>query len=283
MVEKIHYYNDHKIYYKISGKGETVLLIHGFGETGDIWKDIAFKLSVCFKVIIPDLPGSGQSELYLPEQKRNDEENFVSMEDYARVMKSILDAENNADSKTENTNRKISIIGHSMGGYIALSFSEFFPDLLNKLGLFHSSAFKDDENKIIVRKKSIEFIKKNGNYAFLRKSIPDLFSLASRTSYMKSINDLIEKGTNFSELALIQYQYAMMKRKDHSDHIKQMKIPVLFIIGEDDNAIPLGISLQQCHFPLISQIRVLKNAGHMGMIEDQDKCSGALMEFLTHL
>ncbi len=56
-------FNGSKIFYRITGNGNPVVLIHGFGEDGDIWqKQIEF-LKYHFLLIIPDLPGSGKSEL----------------------------------------------------------------------------------------------------------------------------------------------------------------------------------------------------------------------------
>ena len=62
----------------------------------------------------------------------------------------------------------ILLIGHSMGGYITLAFAEKYPELLNSFGLFHSSAYADDEQKIEIRKKGIEFITNNGAEALFK-------------------------------------------------------------------------------------------------------------------
>ncbi len=54
-------YSDSTVFYRASGQGKTVVLLHGFGEDGNIWNDLAAKLEDNFKVVIPDLPGSGKS------------------------------------------------------------------------------------------------------------------------------------------------------------------------------------------------------------------------------
>ena len=66
------------------GTGQPVMLVHGFGEDGNIWNGLVEYLEG-FKWIIPDIPGSGQSEML-------DGEN-ISIEDYADVIKAILDLE----------------------------------------------------------------------------------------------------------------------------------------------------------------------------------------------
>src|SRR5688572_13418725 len=96
-----------KIFYRVFGNGKPVLLVHGFGETGEVWKNQIDWLGNKFKLIVPDLPGSGQSDLI----------DDMSMEGMAESLKTILDTENYGGPK-------VSIIGHSMGGYIALAFAE---------------------------------------------------------------------------------------------------------------------------------------------------------------
>ena len=80
-------YNKSKIYFRREGYGKPVLLIHGFGEDGSVWQNQVDALKDKYLLIIPDLPGSGQSEIL-------DGNNFEienGIEIYARVIKFILD------------------------------------------------------------------------------------------------------------------------------------------------------------------------------------------------
>ena len=61
------------------------------------------------------------------------------------------------------------MIGHSMGGYITLAFAEKYPEMLRAFGLFHSSAFADDEEKKETRRKAIKSIRENGPAAFFNR------------------------------------------------------------------------------------------------------------------
>jgi pimeloyl-ACP methyl ester carboxylesterase len=263
-------YKNKSIHYRVLGKGMPVVLIHGFGEDGNIWNKLIKGLQNNFCFIIPDIPGSGKSELL-------DGDN-VSIDDYAEVIKAVLD---NEFTKVPNLRdlEKAVIIGHSMGGYIALAFAEKYPQLLNGLGLFHSSAFADDEEKAQTRYKAIDFIKANGSYAFLKTSIPNLFA---DKQHLKEMEILIEEGKKFNPEALIQYHQAMINRPDRTGVLKNFEKPVLFIIGEKDNAIPLQTSLQQCHLPAIAYANILE-IGHMGMIEDTKKCKDILLSFLQNI
>src|SRR5690606_2035738 len=133
------------IFYRKEGEGNPVMLVHGFGEDGTIWKHQVEKLKNHFLLIIPDLPGSGKSELL---------DGDCTIEDYAEVIRTIADTELLSNDQYQT----FSLIGHSMGGYISLAFAKKYSHLLNSFGLFHSSAFADNGEKISAREKVIDFI-----------------------------------------------------------------------------------------------------------------------------
>lgn len=299
-------YQNKKIFYRIIGNGKPVVLIHGFGEDGEIWKNQIEFLKNKFQLIIPDLPGSGQSEMI----------DDMSIEGMAEVIKTILDTEaplhpqqvsgGTLDSDTSNKqhNFKIpesqnpplegreafpsggggaSIIGHSMGGYILLAFLEKYSGHVAAFGLFHSSAYADSEEKKATRRKGIEFIKQHGAFEFLKTATPNLFSPNSKEQIPNSIEEIINWGHNFSPAALVSYYEAMMQRPDRTELLQKAAVPVLFIMGKYDNAIPLEDGLQQCHLPEKSYIYVLRNSGHMGMLEEKNKCNEILEKFLLEI
>jgi pimeloyl-ACP methyl ester carboxylesterase len=259
-----------KINYQVHGNGRPVMLIHGFGEMGTIWKNQVEYLENKFRLIIPDLPGSGMSEM-IPD---------MSMEGMAEVIKKIIDQER-VDIENDTHSKGLVMIGHSMGGYITLAFLEKYEKEVAAFALFHSSAFADSEEKIATRKKGIAFINEHGAYEFLKTATPNLFAPDSKAKLSKTIDELIEEGHNFSPKALVSYYESMIKRPDRTGILKNSNLPVLFIMGKYDNAIPLDDSLKQAHLPGKAVINILHDSGHMGMLEEKDKSNRLLEEFLN--
>ena len=245
------------------------MLLHGFAEDGTIWDHQVNKLKDDFFVIVPDLAGSGSSELL---------EGQIFMEDYADVIKTIADAE-----LTKKKQEQFTLIGHSMGGYITLAFAQKYPELLNAFGLFHSTAYADDDAKKKIRIKGIEFIKNNGAGLFLKNTTANLFSEKTKKSKPWLVEDLINSSKYFTSEALIQYYKAMIERPNRTKVLKSFEKPILFVIGKNDNAVSLKTSLEQCHLPSISYIKILQNSGHMGMWEEKKEANAFLIEFLRQV
>ena len=270
MTEKKITFQDSTIFYRTVGEGKTVVLIHGFGEDSDIWDYQVNFLKNHFHIILPDIPGSGRSEM-VPD---------ANIETYAEIINAIL--ENERASACLPETERITIIGHSMGGYITLAFAEEYPEQLNSFGLFHSTAFADSEEKKQIRTKAIDFINEKGSHVFLKTSTLGLFTNSFAEQHPERINELIEKGKRFSAEVLVQYYEAMIARPDRTNILKTFSKPILFIIGEHDMAIPLESSLQQCYLPIQSHVTLLEKSAHMGMWEETEKCNQVLLDFLQN-
>ena len=243
MITKHIFWKGHRIFYNLTGNGSPVVLIHGFGEDGTIWNNQSAVLFQHHQLIIPDLPGSGRSD-FIPN---------ADIETYSDIIVELV--------KQESGSTPITLIGHSMGGYIALAFAEKNPSMLNGFGLVHSTAFADSEDKKQARLKSIDFIKNNGAAAFLETAIPGLFAPDFVQQHADQVMTLVEKGKHFTADSLVQYYEAMMSRPDRIEVLKNFDKPILFIIGGKDNAIPLESSLKQCHLPKQAHIDILPDCG----------------------
>ncbi len=273
MEEKTLSYDGCSIFYRVYGKGKPLMLVHGFAEDGDIWKEQVEYLEDKCRLIVPDLPGSGKS----------DPVHDMSMEGMADVLKAVLDhaiPEVAPSIPPKGGSGGVTIIGHSMGGYILLAFADKYGPLLQAMGLFHSSAYADSEEKKANRRKGIGFIKEHGAGEFLKTMIPNLFSDHSKERIPGVIAELIDRGNNFAPSALVSYYDAMMQRPDRTAVLKKTAVPVMFIMGKYDNAVPMTDSLEQCHLPGIAYIHVLQESGHMGMREEAEKSNRILEKFL---
>jgi pimeloyl-ACP methyl ester carboxylesterase len=265
-------YNSSIINYQVIGTGKPILLIHGFGEDGNIWQNQIEYLKENYQIIIPHLPGSGSSDII----------EDMSIQGMAECIKEVI---TNAMPKFPHILSLVEgqgaegvlVLGHSMGGYITLALIEKYPTLFKSFGLIHSTAFADNEEKKTARLKSIEFINQHGAYEFLKSTTPNLFF----DKQHPHINTLIEQSKNFTSQALIAYYHAMINRPDRTHILKTFTKPILFIIGEHDMAIPFAQSMQQCHLPQQSHVHILRNTAHMGMWEEEEKTNQIIQSFLT--
>ena len=263
-MDKEFLYQNKKIFYRLIGGGSPVFLVHGFGEDGEVWEDQVNFLKNSFQLIVPDLPGCGQSQLI----------DTMTMEGMAETIHAILHQEN-IDTCT--------VIGHSMGGYIALAFAEKYWNHLHALGLFHSSAYADSEEKKVARRKGIDFINGHGAFEFLQTTTPGLFSSLTTNERPELITRFLHRLSNFSPTTLVSCYESMMQRPDRTGLLRKITIPVLFIMGEYDNAVPLQDGLRQCHLPEKSYIHILHQSAHMGMLEEAETSNRILEKFLDSI
>ncbi|MFA5782798.1 MAG: alpha/beta hydrolase [Bacteroidales bacterium] len=254
-------YNSVNIHYKTEGKGDALVLLHGFTESLEIWDDFSAELSLFFKVICVDLPGHGSSDCIGESH---------TMELMADVVKTVLDEENM---------KECVMIGHSMGGYIALAFAEKHPAYMKGLGLFHSSALPDTPEGKANRTRAIEVIEKN-HTEFVMNFIPDLFAPANRKPLEKEINVLVEKAQTMSKQAIIAAQRGMMERRDMQYVLKNADYPVLFIAGKQDTRVPYNKVLEQIVLPKDTTALLLHDIAHMGYLEARDKTIYAVKCFV---
>lgn len=254
-------YQNKKLSYRVKGKGEAIVLLHGFGEDGAIWKN-QFDAFEGFCLMVPDLPGSGGSELI----------EDMSMEGMAASILAILNAE---------TISHCILIGHSMGGYVTLAFVEKYEAMVKGFGLFHSSAYADSEEKKETRRKGISFINKNGAAAFLRTSTPNLYSPATKKNKDMLIEAHLQTAANFSDAALINYYEAMINRPDRTSVLKNSRVPVLCVLGREDTAVPLKDGLKQSALPSQAHVFILENSGHMGMVEEPRVATECVTSFVS--
>lgn len=251
--------------YVEKGQGPVIVFIHGFCESKLLWSDFVDFISPSARVVTLDLPGFGDTPL---DQKE------VTMEYYADKVHQLLQSLNIS---------KCCIVGHSLGGYVALAFAEIYEQMLNGLVLFHSSVYEDAPEKKENRNKTIDFVRKNGTLPFVSTLIPSLFYSPNK----ERLKDLVDLTTSIASRTLpegiIAASEAMRDRKDRADLVQRLSIPVLFIIGKEDAAVPIEKSLQQCHLAKNSIAYFLGETGHMGMFEKREETQQMVKAFVNML
>jgi pimeloyl-ACP methyl ester carboxylesterase len=173
------------------------------------------------------------------------------------------------------------IVGHSMGGYIGLSFADYYVNHVEGLLLFHSTTYEDNEAKKTSRMKVAEFIQEWGVSKYLEIATPNLFGDAFKKTNPGIIQNVIDSGSGISQEAMIQFVFAMRNRKAMTHLLQQHKIPVWMIVGDADLAVPIQDSLEQIKLLPSSNSLVLNNVGHMGMLEATDLVNQFIKKMLV--
>ena len=287
-MQKNFIYHDAIISYRVEGKGQPVVLVHGFAEDSHIWDQQVLFLKEHCLLIMPDLPGSGKSSILGPKSEVSQPEffrennstpgsgpqtpNYISIEDYADCIHALLQEEEISSC---------TMLGHSMGGYITLAFAEKFPSLLNGFGLIHSTARADSKEKKENRERGIRLMTQYGAHSFLKTTIPNLFGAVFKREQYAKVDLLINAAAHFTKEALQQYYRAMILRPDRTAVLQSNPLPVLFVIGTEDMAVPLEEILQQTPLPDKSYIHVLQDVGHMSMWEAPEQLNQYILAFIN--
>jgi pimeloyl-ACP methyl ester carboxylesterase len=246
--------------YRIKGKGKTVMLVHGFMEEGSLWKKLMKTMEGEYQFIVPDLPGFGQSEMI----------SAVSMEEYAAYLKAICSAEKV---------KSFILLGHSMGGYVALAFAEKYARMLVGLGLLNSHCYADAPAKKANRRKTIAFIEKHGTEPFVKEFYANIFDESYKKKHPAVIKAIAKTAMKYEAQDVIAVTKAMMNRKDKSSVLQNTKVPVLLINGLKDEVVPADLALKQASLPKVCDFHLFDKSKHMSMFEKKKETVKAIRDF----
>lgn len=234
----------------------TICLIHGHGVDATIWDSIYADLALVYTVLTPDF-----SRLTTR----------TTIEGYAGELYSLLQSA---------TVEQVVLVGHSMGGYIALAFAEKYPERVQGLVLFHSTPAADDPARSQVRQQAISELQTEGTVPFIRKQLP---KTVAPNYPADKLQLLIDRYSALPAEALAAGVKAIAARPDRTDVVNNAPFPVLFVLGREDQLIPHDKVAQLAESS--SQIRVasLEQTGHMGMIEQPEASVETIRAFVDGL
>ena len=235
------------VYYTLEGKGRPLVLLHGFLESSSIWTAMAKLLSKDFQILTIDLPGHGKTEVMGESH---------SMELMAELIHSLV-----CDLEIDSPY----ILGHSMGGYVALAYAEKYPAKLSHLILLNSTAQADSPERIANRNRALELIKKE-RLGFIASAIPQLFTEASRIQYKSEIKQLIKEAYSFPKQGIMANIRGMRDRKDRIAVLKQFDRPKMLICGKNDPIVPVE-HLKRLASTTKTPIEILAGS-HMSWLEN---------------
>lgn len=251
-------YKNIKVHYTSTGKGSAVILLHGFLENISMWNEIIPELSKKNRVISIDLLGHGLTENL----------GYVhTMDEQALMVRTLL----------KNLNiRKVTLIGHSMGGYIALAFADLFLRNTKGVCLLNSTAYSDSIEKKKNRDRAINAVKQNYK-SFIRIAIPLLFSTENRALLKKEITTVISEALKTSKQGVIASLEGMKIRDDKTHILQNESIKKLLILGENDPVLNFKTHIKQIKNTNTEWHKLMQ--GHMSHIEATVDVISSLKKF----
>lgn len=252
-MEKINV-KDIQLAYERRGKGTPLVLLHGYPLDHHLWDEVLPLLEDTFDVIAPDLRGFGESTLA---------GSSPTMDDYAADIAGLLDYLGI---------QKAAIVGHSMGGYVALAFARLYPERLRGLGLVSSQVLPDPADRKEGRYKSAADVAENGIEGVVATMTPKFTSDENLQGFARTS---MERQPPAAYIAALK---AMAERPDSTPLLPTLNVPVVLVHGGADALIPLEraqevkSALPQAHLVELSGV------GHMPMMEAREKTAQALKQ-----
>lgn len=261
MVEKYIMAGDTPMHICDTERGERcVVLLHGYLESMLVWDDFVGLLRDKVRVVTLDLPGHGVS-LVMHE--------VHTMEFLAESVALAMEALGI---------KRYSVVGHSMGGYVALAMCEAYADRLDSVVLLSSSTSADSVEKCDRRRREIELIKA-GKKNMLARIVPHAGfapqNARRMAAYIADVEELIMITEDEGVLAILA---GMIQRKDRGEMLRNSPVPHMFIFGRHDAYIPVDVAEKMVADHPEAKVVWLEESGHMGFYEEPERCAEAILE-----
>jgi len=233
----------------------TLVLLHGFGENKDNWNKFVATLDNKYHVIVPDLAGHGESSSSLTLN--------YSVADHAKRLKKFL---------LSKKITKFHLIGNSMGGAVALVYTSLYADDVKTLTLM------DAMGMVKTKSKMMKYIEKTKHNPFFNVcTMPAFDELLNYALYQKqNIPDFIKVELMHNKCKnskIDQYMFqALLKNIDNLGVVaKNITRPTLIIWGDKDKILHVDNAKLFHKYINNSKLVILKNIGHMPMLEAANK------------
>ena len=249
-----------------SGVGDKcVVLLHGYLESMYVWDDFTSLLTPSVRVITVDIPGHGISEV------KGEVHTMEMVADVLHEMLNSLGIE------------KVTMVGHSMGGYVSLAFCARYPEQLEGLVLLSSSPNPDTDLKKENRRREIALVRAGKKDALARVAPEAGFAEHNRRRLKSYIDDLVECVHITEDDGIVALLGGMIERVDQNEMLRKCGVPQLFIMGKHDAYIPVEAAEAITANNPQAEVAWLENSGHMGFIEEPEACAEALLKFIEKI
>ena len=244
------------------GSGDAIVMLHGFPLTRAIWDECADALAKNYRVIRPDLRGMGLSSApggpYL-------------MESLAGDIAAVMDACGVS---------RASIVGHSLGGYVALAFARMYSERVERLALICSRLGADSAETASNRERLADEMEWNDSIDVLEPFELELFAaetIRSRPAVVARGREIWRKN---GPKGLAEIFRGMAQRSTSDDIAGDLEMPVLVLAGAGD----VLLSLEEARatvgaFPN-GELVVAEHSGHLPMLEEPGATLAALQTWL---
>lgn len=262
MIKQTTFFKNTQVTFTDQGKGTAIVLLHGFLENQNMWQEFIPFLTQKHRVITLDLLGHGNTDCLSYQH---------SMEDQADLVYHVLH---------ELRIRKCVIIGHSMGGYVALAFAELYAEFMKGLVLLNSTPLEDSPERKTNRGRAIKAVKHNA-HAFISIAIANLFSENNRTRLAETIEIVKNEALKTPLQGVIAALEGMKVRQSRVSLLHQINYPSLVILGKKDSVLDFeetALSIQNTPTELVAF-----SDGHMSHLENTQELMDVLTKFLKKI
>jgi pimeloyl-ACP methyl ester carboxylesterase len=263
-----------RVAYRDEGSGEVLLLIHGMAGSSDAWRELIPRLAKTYRVVAPDLLGHGQST-----KPRGD----YSLGAFAVSLRDLLDELGIAQA---------TIVGHSLGGGVAMQFLYQHPDYCERLILISSGGLGSDVGFILrlLSAPGAEFVlpiiapspilkagnkigswftssgMRNPRASEIWRAYSSFSDRPTRDAFLRTLRSVVDyRGQAVSALNKL--------------HVRS-ELPTLAIWGEDDQIIPVDHGHAAMAARPGGRLEVLPGVGHFAHVEAPNEVADIIDDFI---